>query len=82
MNAFLLTVGLSFVLVNGVTLTIGPDYRGVPQYWDVPPLQFLGMRVTVRPAGGRRHRVGRDLRGVALPETHQHGTGGPCRLTG
>jgi branched-chain amino acid transport system permease protein len=47
MNAFLLTVGLSFVLVNGVTLTIGPDYRGVPQYWDVPPLQFLGMRVTV-----------------------------------
>jgi branched-chain amino acid transport system permease protein len=47
MNAFLLTVGLSFVLVNGVTLTIGPDYRGVPQYWDVPPLQFMGMRVTV-----------------------------------
>jgi branched-chain amino acid transport system permease protein len=47
MNAFLLTVGLSFVLVNGATLTLGPDYRGISQYWDVPPLQFLGMRVTV-----------------------------------
>jgi branched-chain amino acid transport system permease protein len=47
MNAFLLTVGLSYVLTNGATLTIGPDYRGVPQYWDVPPLQFLGIRLTV-----------------------------------
>ncbi|MCX6028063.1 MAG: branched-chain amino acid ABC transporter permease [Chloroflexi bacterium] len=47
MNAFLLTVGLSYVLTNGTTLTLGPDYRGVPQYWDVPPLQFLGVRLTV-----------------------------------
>jgi len=47
MNAFLLTVGLSFVLVNGATLTIGPNFRGVPRYFDVPPLQFLGVRVTV-----------------------------------
>ncbi len=47
MNAILLTVGISFVLVNGATLTVGPDYRGVPQYWDVPPLQFLGVRITV-----------------------------------
>lgn len=47
MNAFLLTVGLSYVLTNGTTLTLGPDYRGVSQYWDVPPLQLLGIRVTV-----------------------------------
>ena len=47
MNAFLLTVGLSYVLTNGTTLTLGPDYRGVPQYWDVPPLEFLGIRVTL-----------------------------------
>jgi len=47
MNAFLLTVGISYVLTNGATLTLGPDYRGVPQYWDVPPLQFLGIRLTV-----------------------------------
>ncbi len=47
MNAFLLTVGLSYILTNGATLTVGPNYRGVPQYWDVPPLQFLGIRVTL-----------------------------------
>lgn len=47
MNTFLLTAGLSYVLTNGATLTLGADYRGVQQYWDVPPLQFLGMRLTV-----------------------------------
>ncbi|HEX9114581.1 MAG TPA: branched-chain amino acid ABC transporter permease [Anaerolineae bacterium] len=47
MNAFLLTVGLSYVMTNGATLTLGPNYRGVPQYWDVPPLQFLGIRITL-----------------------------------
>ena len=47
MNTFLLTAGISYVLTNGATLTVGPDYRGIQQYWDVPPLQFLGIRVTV-----------------------------------
>ncbi len=47
MNAFLLTVGLSYVLTNGATLSLGPNFRGVSQYWDVPPLEFLGVRVTV-----------------------------------
>jgi branched-chain amino acid transport system permease protein len=47
MNAFLLTVGLSYVLTNGTTLTLGPNYRGVPQYWDLPPLEFLGLRLTL-----------------------------------
>jgi branched-chain amino acid transport system permease protein len=45
MNTFLLTVGLSFVLTNGATLTLGPNFRGIPRYYDVPPLEFLGMRV-------------------------------------
>jgi branched-chain amino acid transport system permease protein len=47
MNTFLLTVGLSFVLTNGATLTLGPNFRGIPRYYDVPPLEFLGMRVAV-----------------------------------
>lgn len=47
MNAFLLTVGLSYVLTNGALLIFGPDYRGVPQYWEVPPVQFLGARLPV-----------------------------------
>jgi branched-chain amino acid transport system permease protein len=47
MNTFLLTVGLSFILTNGTTLTLGPNFRGIPRYYDVPPLEFLGMRVAV-----------------------------------
>jgi branched-chain amino acid transport system permease protein len=33
MNAFLLTVGLSFVLQNAVLAIWGPTYRGVTEYW-------------------------------------------------
>ncbi len=47
MNAFLLTVGLSYVMTNGALLIFGPDYRGVPQYWDVPPVEILGARIPV-----------------------------------
>jgi branched-chain amino acid transport system permease protein len=47
MNTFLLTVGLSFVLTNGTTLLLGPNFRGIPRYYDTEPLEMLGMRVAV-----------------------------------
>jgi branched-chain amino acid transport system permease protein len=47
MNTFLLTVGLSFILTNGATLTLGPNYEGITRYWDVRPLALFGVRVTV-----------------------------------
>jgi branched-chain amino acid transport system permease protein len=47
MNAFLLTVGISFVMTNGATLTIGPNFRGIAKYWDVPTLEFWGLRLVV-----------------------------------
>ncbi|RLC67641.1 MAG: hypothetical protein DRI48_01765 [Chloroflexi bacterium] len=47
MNAFLLTVGISFIMTNGATLTLGPDFRGIPRYWDVPPLQLGNVRIAV-----------------------------------
>jgi branched-chain amino acid transport system permease protein len=47
MNTFLLTVGISFILTNGATLTVGPNYQGIPRYWDVRPLELFGARVTV-----------------------------------
>ncbi len=47
MNTFLLTVGLSYVMINGTLLIFGPDFRGVPQYWDAAPVQFLGARLPV-----------------------------------
>ena len=47
MNAFLLTVGLSFIMTNGTTLVLGPNFRGIPHYWDVPPISIFGMHLAV-----------------------------------
>jgi branched-chain amino acid transport system permease protein len=84
MNAFLLTVGISFILTNGTTLTLGPNFRGIPRYWDVEPLQFLGVRVAVDRIIAffiaivsiaalwfflRQTRTGRAIRAVSQDET-------------
>ena len=82
MNAFLLTVGLSFVLVNGATLTVGPDYRGRTAILGRASAAVPGHTRHRGPAGGLRHRAGRDRRCVALPAAHQYGPGHPGRLTG
>jgi branched-chain amino acid transport system permease protein len=84
MNAFLLTVGLSYVMTNGALLIFGPDYRGVPAYWDVPPVEILGVRFPVDRLMAflialvviglvwiflQRTRTGRAVRAVAQDET-------------
>jgi branched-chain amino acid transport system permease protein len=84
MNTFLLTVGLSYVLINGTTLVLGPNFRGIPRYYDVPPIEFLGMRVAVDRIFAfviaiitiaaltyfmQRTRTGRAIRAVSQDET-------------
>jgi branched-chain amino acid transport system permease protein len=84
MNTFLLTVGLSFVLTNGTTLVLGPNFRGIPRYYNAPPLEFLGMRIAVDRIFAfviailtiavltwfmQRTRTGRAIRAVAQDET-------------
>jgi branched-chain amino acid transport system permease protein len=84
MNTFLLTVGLSFVLTNGTTLALGPNFRGIPRYYDTPPLEFLGMRIAVDRIFAfviailtiailtwfmQQTRTGRAIRAVAQDET-------------
>lgn len=84
MNAFLLTVGLSYVLTNGALLVFGADYRGVSQYWDVPPVQFLDARLPLDRIMAflvalvviglvwvflQRTRTGRAIRAVSQDET-------------
>jgi branched-chain amino acid transport system permease protein len=84
MNTFLLTVGLSFVLVNGTTLVLGPNFRGIPRYYDVPPIEFLGVRIAVDRVWAfgialitiavlafflQRTRTGRAIRAVSQDET-------------
>jgi branched-chain amino acid transport system permease protein len=83
MNAFLLTVGISFIMTNGTTLILGPNFRGIPRYWDVEPLEFLGARISVDRIMSfvvsivsigvlwfflRRTRTGRAIRAVAQDE--------------
>jgi branched-chain amino acid transport system permease protein len=83
MNAFLLTVGISFILTNGTTLVLGPNFRGIPRYWDVEPLEFAGVRVAVDRIIAffialvaiaalwfflRRTRTGRAIRAVSQDE--------------
>ena len=47
MNAFLLTVGVSFILSYGTNLVLGPNFRGIPRYWDVKPVVIFGAHITV-----------------------------------
>jgi branched-chain amino acid transport system permease protein len=84
MNTFLLTVGISFVLTNGATLTIGATFRGIPNYWPVGTLTILGARVhfdrimafiiSVLTIAAlwfflRQTRTGRAIRAVSQDET-------------
>ena len=83
MNAFLLTVGISFILTNGTTLVLGPNFRGIPRYWDVPPLNIFGVMIAVDRVVAlfvalvsigilwfflRRTRTGRAIRAVSQDE--------------
>jgi branched-chain amino acid transport system permease protein len=47
MNAFLLTTGASFVMINSTRLLLGPNIRGIPRYWDVEPLRIFDVIVAV-----------------------------------
>jgi branched-chain amino acid transport system permease protein len=84
MNTFLLTAGVSVVLVNGDQLLFGNDFRGITRYWDVPPLELLGVSVSVDRALVfvialvtiavfsvflRNTRTGRAMRAVSQDET-------------
>lgn len=47
MNTFVVTVGVSFLLINTAQLLFGAEYRGIPRYWNVPPILFMGTRIPV-----------------------------------
>lgn len=83
MNTFLLTVGLSVVMINGVQLIWGADFKGITRYWDMPPIDVFGVIISVDRAvvfvlaivmiGAfwfflRRTQTGRAIRAVAQDE--------------
>ncbi len=84
MNSFLLTVGLAFVLINGTTLLLGPNFRGIPRYYYIPPIEILDIRIAADRIFAfviaivtivaltffmQRTRTGRAIRAVAQDET-------------
>jgi branched-chain amino acid transport system permease protein len=83
MNSFLLTVGLSVIIINTVQLIWGTDFKGITEYWAVEPLELFGTRIPVDRAVAfllsvvtialfwyflRRTRIGRAIRAVAQDE--------------
>jgi len=46
MNSFLLTVGLSVVLINGHQLFFGADFKGIVGYYHGSPLTILGVYIS------------------------------------
>jgi branched-chain amino acid transport system permease protein len=46
MNSFLLTVGLSVVLINGHQLFFGADFKGIVRFWSGAPFSILDVFVS------------------------------------
>ena len=84
MNSFLLTVGLAFVMINGTTLLLGPNFRGIPRYYYIPPIEIFEIRIAADRIFAfviaivtivaltffmQRTRTGRAIRAVAQDET-------------
>jgi branched-chain amino acid transport system permease protein len=46
MNTFLLTAGVSFILVNSATIIMTANFKGVANYFDIRPVRILGVRIS------------------------------------
>jgi branched-chain amino acid transport system permease protein len=46
MNSFLLTVGLSVVLINGHQLFFGADFKGIVRFWAGAPLSIMDVFIS------------------------------------
>jgi branched-chain amino acid transport system permease protein len=47
MNSFLLTVGISVIIINGTQLIWGTNFKGIIRYWEVKPVEILGVMTSV-----------------------------------
>jgi branched-chain amino acid transport system permease protein len=84
MSSFILTVGLSVLLVNLALVSLGTGFRGIIQYWNAPSVHVFGVALTVDRlvtfgiallmTGAfwlflRRSALGRSIRAVSQDET-------------
>jgi branched-chain amino acid transport system permease protein len=83
MNAFLVTVGISFILTYGTTLVLGPNFRGIPRSWEVKSVNIgsvylsidrvVAFAIAIVSLSGlwyflHRTRTGRAIRAVSQDE--------------
>lgn len=47
LNCFLITIGMSIILINIHMLIFGNTYKGVVNFWDVSSLSFAGVYISV-----------------------------------
>ena len=47
LNCFLISIGISIILINAHMLIFGNTFKGVVNYWDLPTLSFAGVYVSV-----------------------------------
>jgi branched-chain amino acid transport system permease protein len=46
MNTFLLTLGISIVMMNGHQLIFGTEFKGIVNYWNYPSVSILGTYIS------------------------------------
>ena len=46
MNSFLLTVGISIVLINAHQVIFNPNFKGIVRYWSGMPLSFMDVFIS------------------------------------
>lgn len=46
MNTFMVTLGISVIMINGHQLLFGTECKGIVDYWSYPPVQILGTMVS------------------------------------
>jgi branched-chain amino acid transport system permease protein len=46
MNSFVITLGLSTLIINGSQLIFGTNFRGIVSYWDYPTISFFNVYIS------------------------------------
>ncbi len=47
MNTFLVTLGISIILVNAHMLFFGTQFKGILNYWSAPPINLFGVYISI-----------------------------------
>lgn len=83
MNAFLLTVGISVIIINVVQMIWGTNFKGITRYWDWKPIKIGEVVISIDRLAAfllamvtmaifwyflRRTRLGRAIRAVSQDE--------------